>query len=67
MNKGLYLIICSGYESVYIMADSFDHAREKWLDQYINIDEDTGKPSSEPISVMPDTISFVVGPEQVIL
>jgi len=67
MERGLYLIQCSGYESIYVMADSFDHARQKWLNQYINIDEDTGLPCGEPISPMPDVIAFIAGIDQVIL
>ena len=67
MNKGLYLVQCQGYQNIYVMADSFDHARQKWLGQYINIDEDTGKPSEELISPMPDTIAFLAEVEEVIL
>lgn len=67
MRKGLYLIVCQGYENVYVMADSFDHARQKWLDKYINIDEETGKPCDDPISPMPDTIAWKAEISEILL
>lgn len=66
---GLYQIICQGYPNIYVMADSFDHARTKWLVRYINIDENTGQriTGEDAINPMPDTIAFMADETEVIL
>ncbi len=68
MRKGLYMVVSQGYSNIYVMADSFDDARTKWLEKYINVDED-GKPCSVPDQFypMPDTIAFLAEKDEVIL
>jgi hypothetical protein len=64
---GLYMVVCSGYPNIYVTALNFDGARQKWLDDYINKDDLTGKPvpKEEKINPMPDTIAFLAPMEEV--
>lgn len=58
----LFVITCQGYETVYVLAPSFDEARVKWIDNYINADDDgTPVPEEERIFPMPDSISYLDG------
>ena len=65
----LYLVTCQGYENIYVLAESFDAARQKWLDEYINWDEEEGIPTpiEDRISPEPDTIAYLANGNQVLL
>lgn len=57
----IFLVSCSGFQDIYVVAPSFDDAREKWLNEYINIEEETLQPTpeGERICPMPDTIAYI--------
>ena len=63
MSAGLFMVVCHGYDNVYVKAESFDDARERWVDEYINFDSgDKAK-----INPMPDTIAFLCEEECLII